>query len=144
MVLDELDVPIVQAPMAGGPSTPALAAAVSDAGGLGFVAAGYKSPDAFATSSRRRARSPTRPFGVEPLRAAGATGDPAAVAALRRVARRPRRGPLGEPRSDDDGFDAKLDAARRRAGRRVSFTFGAPRADVVERLRAAGARCGSR
>src|SRR5581483_5097867 len=34
--------PVVQAPMGGGPSTPALAAAVSDAGGLGFLAAGYK------------------------------------------------------------------------------------------------------
>jgi NAD(P)H-dependent flavin oxidoreductase YrpB (nitropropane dioxygenase family) len=37
--------PIVQAPMAGGPSTPALAAAVSRAGGLGFLAAGYKTVD---------------------------------------------------------------------------------------------------
>ena len=31
--------------MAGGPSTPALAAAVSRAGGLGFLAAGYKTVD---------------------------------------------------------------------------------------------------
>ena len=38
--------PIVQAPMAGGPSTPALAASVSTAGGLGFLAAGYKSVEA--------------------------------------------------------------------------------------------------
>ena len=35
------ELPIVQAPMAGGPSTPALAAAVSEAGGLGFLGAGY-------------------------------------------------------------------------------------------------------
>ena len=34
--------PIVGAPLAGGPSTPALAAAVCEAGGLGFLAAGYK------------------------------------------------------------------------------------------------------
>ena len=34
------ELPIVQAPMAGGPSTPELAAAVSAAGGYGFVAAG--------------------------------------------------------------------------------------------------------
>ena len=31
------EVPVVQAPMAGGPSTPELAAAVSGAGGLGFL-----------------------------------------------------------------------------------------------------------
>ena len=40
-VLDGLRIPIVQAPMAGGPSTPRLAAAVSDVGALGFLAAGY-------------------------------------------------------------------------------------------------------
>ena len=34
--------PIIQAPMAGGPSTPELSAAVCNAGGLGFLAAGYK------------------------------------------------------------------------------------------------------
>lgn len=39
-VLGTMAVPIVQAPMAGGPSTPALAVAVDRAGGLGFLAAG--------------------------------------------------------------------------------------------------------
>jgi nitronate monooxygenase len=42
----KLDHPIVQAPMAGGPSTPRLAAAVCNAGGLGFLAAGMKSIEA--------------------------------------------------------------------------------------------------
>ena len=41
MILSDLENPIIQAPMAGGPSTPELAAAVSDAGGLGFLAGGY-------------------------------------------------------------------------------------------------------
>ena len=36
----DIPVPIVGAPMAGGPGTPALAAAVSNAGGLGFVPGG--------------------------------------------------------------------------------------------------------
>ncbi len=48
MILDQLDVPIVLAPLAGGPTTPALAAAVSGAGGLGFLAAGYLSAGALA------------------------------------------------------------------------------------------------
>jgi nitronate monooxygenase len=38
--------PIVQAPMAGGPSTVEPAAAVSEAGGVGFLAAGYEDPSA--------------------------------------------------------------------------------------------------
>ena len=41
LVLDRLAVPIVLAPLAGGPSTPELTAAVSNAGGFGFLAAGY-------------------------------------------------------------------------------------------------------
>jgi nitronate monooxygenase len=45
LIFPSLRYPIVQAPMAGGPSTPALAAAVSGAGGLGFLAAGYKTVD---------------------------------------------------------------------------------------------------
>jgi nitronate monooxygenase len=40
VIIDELSVPIVLAPMAGGPSTPELTAAVSAAGGLGLLAAG--------------------------------------------------------------------------------------------------------
>ena len=36
-----MEIPVVGAPLAGGPSTPELAAAVSEAGGLGFIAAVY-------------------------------------------------------------------------------------------------------
>ena len=44
----DIAVPIVGAPMAGGPGTPALAAAVSNAGGLGFIPAGYLAAEQFA------------------------------------------------------------------------------------------------
>ena len=40
-----LEHPIVQAPLAGGPSTVELAVAVSEAGGLGILAAGYLSAE---------------------------------------------------------------------------------------------------
>ncbi len=41
-LLDRVGAPIVQAPMAGGPGTVELAAAVCEAGALGFLAGGYK------------------------------------------------------------------------------------------------------
>ena len=60
----DLDVPIVGAPMAGGPGTPALAAAVSNAGGLGFLAGGYISAERLANDiAAARART-TGPIGV--------------------------------------------------------------------------------
>src|SRR3954452_2960382 len=63
MVLDDLTAPVVLAPLAGGPSTPELAAAVSEAGGLGFLAAGYLSPGDLA---ERLAAPP--PLPPPPLR----------------------------------------------------------------------------
>jgi nitronate monooxygenase len=37
--------PIIQAPMAGGPSTPELVAAVSNAGALGSLGSAYSTPE---------------------------------------------------------------------------------------------------
>jgi NAD(P)H-dependent flavin oxidoreductase YrpB (nitropropane dioxygenase family) len=39
-VLAQLDVPLIVAPMAGGPSTPELAAATTNGGGMGYIAGG--------------------------------------------------------------------------------------------------------
>lgn len=58
------DQPVVVAPMGGGPSTAALVAAAGEAGALGFLAAGYKSPsqvEAEIVDVRRRSSAP---FGV--------------------------------------------------------------------------------
>jgi nitronate monooxygenase len=78
--LSALEHPIVQAPLSGGPSTPALAAAVCEAGGLGFVAAGYKAVDAVARDiSEVRSRT-DRPFGVNLFAPPAPVADPDAVA----------------------------------------------------------------
>ena len=73
------ELPIVQAPMAGGPSTPALTAAVANAGGYGTVAAGY-----LTAHSLREAIATTRtmtaaPFGVN-LCMPSVAGDPTEIA----------------------------------------------------------------
>src|ERR1700761_3233237 len=63
-LLESLAVPVVQAPMAGGPSTPALAAGVNRAGGLGFLAAGYLTPDRLREGIAALGELTDRPFGV--------------------------------------------------------------------------------
>jgi nitronate monooxygenase len=55
-ILGRLAVPIVLAPLAGGPSTPELTAAVSEAGGLGFLAAGYLAASTLAERWSGRGR----------------------------------------------------------------------------------------
>ena len=59
----ETRLPVLAAPMAGGPSSVALGAAVSSAGGFAFLAGGYKRPDALAAEIAA-ARQWGAPFGV--------------------------------------------------------------------------------
>ncbi len=142
MLLDQLDVPIVLAPMAGGPSTPALAAAVSESGGLGFLAAGYLTPERLDEQLAAVRRTTSAPFGVNLFSPPGAAGDPAAievyVAEVVAPLAQANGVALGVARHDDDAYDAKLDLLVARRPAAVSFTFGCPSATAVERLQRAG------
>jgi nitronate monooxygenase len=141
MILDTIEIPIVLAPLAGGPATIDLALAVSEAGGLGFLAAGYRTAaDVREQVHAFRARS-DRPFGVNLFTPAATATEPRVYASyLERLQREAVRAGvrLGEPRFDDDGWEAKLAALSELAVPVVSFVFGCPPADVVAALRARG------
>jgi nitronate monooxygenase len=134
------ELPVVQAPMAGGPSTVALAAAVSSAGGFGYVAGGYLSPDALLAELARFRELAGGPVGVN-LFVPSAPGDTAAIRAyaaeLEPVAARFGVA-LGDPSWDDDQYPAKLDALVDADVHTVSFTFGCPSSADVDRLRRKG------
>jgi len=140
MILDRCDIPVVLAPLAGGPSTPELAAAVSNAGGLGFLASGYLSAAELADRGRRLGELTSRPFGVN-LFVPGPAGD---VARVRQFAAEIESdvsaagARLGEPRHDDDDWDAKIGYLMGTPADVVSFTFGIPGGDVMAGLRARG------
>jgi len=134
--LRDLEHPIVQAPMGGGASTPALAAAVSEAGGLGFLAAGYRAADAVRGDVADVRAATARPFGVNLFAPPQPVPDPAAVERYAR-ALADRYGETGAPRHDDDGWEEKLELVAELRVPVVSFTFGCP-AGAVERLHAAG------
>src|SRR5689334_2480935 len=134
---DALALPIVQAPLAGGPSTPALAAAVSAAGGLGFLAAGYRSPETLAQDVAAVRAATAAPFGVNVFAPPGAAADQDAVAryAATLVHDAERQGAiLGDPHHDDDAFDAKLALLHAVAPAVISFTFGCPPRETIEAL----------
>lgn len=129
--------PIVLAPMAGGPSTVALAAAVCNAGGLGFLAAGYRSAETLGADIRALRAATDEPFGVNLFVPGGNAVDARALASfLARI--RPdaeRYGvALGDARWDDDGWEAKLALVEAERVPVVSFTFGCPSSGVVARL----------
>jgi nitronate monooxygenase len=132
MVLDGLEHPIVQAPMGGGPSTPALAAAVAEAGALGFLAAGYKPVQAVRADIEALRALTDRPFGINLFAPPAPAADDVAPFAARLAGEAERYGvAVGEPRHDDDGWEAKLELVRELEVPVVSFTFGCPSAEVI-------------
>ncbi|BBX07181.1 nitronate monooxygenase [Mycolicibacterium aichiense] len=139
--LQDLALPILGAPMAGGPSTPALAAAVSDAGGLGFVAAGYLPADRFAEVIAGARALTSAPIGVNLF-----VPQPSAAHADELERYRDLLAPLAEhygaeiprPHPDDDGWQAKLDVVADTAPEVASFTFGCPAPEIIARLRDRG------
>jgi nitronate monooxygenase len=116
--------PVVLAPLAGGPSTPELAAAVANAGGLGFVAAGYLRPDAFAEQLSRARALTAGPLGANVFVLENRPVDEDALAAYARELE--AEGELGEPRYDDDWLEEKVAASLAGGVTVVSTTFGPP------------------
>jgi nitronate monooxygenase len=139
--LADLEIPIAAAPMAGGPSTPALAAAVSSNGGLGFLAGGMLSATALAESIMAVRALTAGPLGVNLFVPHQSVCDAEALVAYRRrIAREAARynTALGTPSHPDFDWAAKVDLVCDMRPEVVSFTFGLPGQDVTRRLRAAG------
>lgn len=141
---DLLTHPIVQAPMAGGVSVPRLAAAVSEAGGLGFLAAGYKTPDGMYQEIKQLRGLTDRPFGVNLFLPQPEAADRAAVDVYAHQLAGEAgwyETDLGDPDSGrDDGFDTKLTVLLENPVPVVSFHFGCPSREVLDALRRVGTR----
>lgn len=131
------DLPLVAAPMAGGPGTPGLVLAAAQADAFGFLAGGYLSPEALATQLEA-VRASTEDVGVNLF-----------VPERRPIERGPVLGyrdrllaegfEVPEPRwEDDDHWRGKLDLLLGEPVPWVSFTFGLPGEAVVEALHDAG------
>ena len=139
--LRDLARPVVAAPMAGGASTPPLAAAVTEAGGLGYVAAGYKTAAAVADDLAAVRAATSGPVAVN-LFVVQRHEPPAKVLADYRAALEPEAArlgaTLGEPTWDDDHWQAKLELVLDVRPDLVSFTFGCPDAEALRRLAETG------
>ncbi|MEU6023255.1 nitronate monooxygenase [Micromonospora sp. NPDC047134] len=139
-MLDTLRHPVIVAPMAGGPSTVRLVAAAAEAGGLGFLATGYRSPEVVWTELAE-IRETGLPYGVNVF----IPQPPVEVSTVEpyRDLLLPEAERLGVTlpqvrTQDDDHYLAKIELLRAAAPPLVSFAFGIPSAEVVATLRAQG------
>ncbi len=134
--------PILLSPMAGGPSTPALAAAVSRAGGLGSIGAADLAPAQIGEVAAAIRALTDRPFALNLFsggRDAGAPVDPARIlAVLGPIHARLGLPPPSPPILGPDPFPAQLEAVLEARPAAFSFTFGVPGGDAIDRLRARG------
>lgn len=131
--------PIIQAPMAGGPDTPALAAAVSNAGGLGSLGCAYSTPSQIEELARAVRTITDRPFALN-LFVRTETPDITAEARVMPVLA-PFHAELGiteqaPSTSPALQFEDQLEAVLRCAPQVFSFTFGVPTREHLAALRA--------
>jgi nitronate monooxygenase len=136
-----IDIPIIQAPMAGGWTTPALAAAVAEAGGLGMLAGARITPAELRGQIEETRRRTGRPFGVNFLLAPTTLpqeDDPSAAGALQEIRRRlglpAEASAAPSPVSVAEGIEIAL-AARVPV---ISVAMGSP-APWIERVHGGGA-----
>lgn len=139
--LRDLANPILGAPMAGGTTTPALAAAVSNCGGLGFLPGGYLTAVRFEADIASARSLTSGPLGVNLFvpQPCVATDDELTAyrESLLPLARRYGVEP-GRSQPDDDHWQAKLAVIADVVPEVVSFTFGCPEPAVLTRLRERG------
>lgn len=146
--LKDLQLPLIGAPMAGGPTTPELVAAVSNAGGLGMLAAGYFDAQQLADSVAKTRTLTDQVFGVNLFVPQEPMPD-FALASLN-----PYRNELqqfGDQYQFDmqsveinipDHFESLITWLEANPLPVVTFTFGLPPAGVIERLKAVGTSVG--
>lgn len=137
--------PIIQAPMAG-TSTPALAAAVSNAGGLGSIGVGAVNPEQARTMIRQTREKTSKPFNVNLFThedpAADAPRNTAWVSFLRKEFDRFGGTPptsLNAIYPSFKGDKAMLEMLLQEKPPVVSFHFGLPSADIIKALKSTGA-----
>jgi nitronate monooxygenase len=134
--------PIVQAPMAGGPTTPKLVAAVSNAGGLGSLGAAYLSPETLREQVREIRNLTGGPFNVNLFVPSPFEVDSNSIEHANRLLGVYRK-ELGikapeEFSSFEENFEDQIDLVLEEHVPVFSFTFGVPSASHLRRLRDSG------
>jgi nitronate monooxygenase len=134
--------PIVQAPMAGGPTTPELVAAVSNAGGLGSLGAAYLPPETLREQIREIRGLTEGPFGVNLFVPSVFEADPERIERSNSLLG-PYRKELGieapeKFSSFEENFEDQLKIVFEERVPILSFTFGSLGPELVERLKQNG------
>ncbi|CAM3616245.1 MULTISPECIES: NAD(P)H-dependent flavin oxidoreductase [Paenibacillus] len=134
--------PIFQAPMAGGPTTPELVAAVSNAGGLGNLGAGYLPPEHLRHAIRKIRALTDRPFGVNLFVLEQPEESEETIAEMADYLNSCRK-ELGIPQNPplpqySESFEEQVQVLLEERVPVFSFTFGIPSPNVIQSMKQRG------
>jgi nitronate monooxygenase len=132
--------PLVVAPMGGGPTTPELVAAAASAGALGTLASGYLDPGAGRAAVRRVRELTDSPFAVNLFVSPPVAWGPAAERTAARLAPYYEELGVALPEPADrygEDLEAQLEVVLDEQVPVLSFTFGIPDADLLDAVRGA-------
>lgn len=140
-----LDHPIIQAPMAGGPTTVDLVTAAAEGGALGFFGCAYSAPEQILELAAAAKARTNRAFGINlfaPLPAPEMPKDPgpalARLAAFHADLGLPAPTAPAQPAPAGDLFARQIEAVMASGAKAFSVTFGLPSATQVEGLKERG------
>lgn len=141
-----IEYPIIQAPMAGGFTTDALVAAVSNAGGLGSLGAAYLKPAEIVAAVERIRALTDKPFNVNlfaggygTLADCGESFNPQPMLdALAEIYAELGLPAPTVPEAKSCPFPEQLEAILETRPSVFSFTFGIPDSEAIARLKAHG------
>lgn len=138
----KIDYPIIQAGMAGGVTTPELVAAVSNAGGLGTLGAGYMTPEQIRDAIRQIRAKTDRPFGVNLFVPEPVSESSDKIAQMNQHLDRYRKqlglNSLPEVTKYAESFEEQLAVVLEERVPVFSFTFGALSPNIIGQLKNQG------
>lgn len=134
--------PIFQAPMAGGPTTPDLVAAVSNAGGLGNLGAGYLSPEQIRGAILKIRELTDKPFGINLFVPEQPEEDEEAAVQMMDYLNK-YRAKLGIAQNPSitkfsESFEEQVQVLLEEKIPVFSFTFGIPSQNVIQAMKQRG------
>ncbi|MFD2922594.1 NAD(P)H-dependent flavin oxidoreductase [Halobacillus naozhouensis] len=133
-----IELPIIQAGMAGGITTPELVAAVSNAGGLGSLGAGYMDPDEMQTVIKSIKQKTHKPFAVNVFVPGKISSTSTQIDASNKLLQ-PYLKELGIQESSGEikhVFEQQLEKIIEEHVQVCSFTFGLPPKEWINKLKA--------
>jgi nitronate monooxygenase len=141
----KISYPIIQAPMAGGVTTTALVAAVSNAGGLGMLGSGYMEPNLIRKQIRAVKEMTDKPFGINLFVPTKYSMDKARLQTAQTLLQ-PMRGqfnvdvPKSLPNYEQDlgTFHEQINILIEEKVPICSFTFGIPSSETMTKLKEQG------